>query len=53
MLWDELIPRWQALAVEVGSTAETLVRTTYGVVVRHFPQDQGWGLTFGGVDKRS
>jgi hypothetical protein len=53
MLWDDLIPQWQALAVEAGSAAETLVGTTYRLVVRHFPQDQGWNLTFGGVDSRS
>jgi len=53
MLWDELIPEWQALPVEIGSPAETLVRTTYRLVVRHFPQEQGWGLTFGGLDQRT
>ena len=53
MLWDDLIPQWQALPVEIGSTAETLVRTTYRLVVRHFPQGQDWGLTMGGVESRS
>jgi hypothetical protein len=53
MLWDELIPQWQALPVEIGSAAETLVRTTYRLLVRHFPQDQGWERTFGGLDQRS
>ena len=53
MPWDELIPQWQVLAVEVGSAAETLVRLTYRLLVRHFPQDQGWELQFGGVGSRS
>ena len=53
MLWDDLIPQWQALPVEIGSAAETLVRTTYRLVVRHFPQEQGWDRTFGSLDQRS
>ena len=53
MLWDDLIPQWQALPVEAGSAAEALVRTTYRLVVRHFPQDQGWTLTMGSVESRS
>ncbi|MBV8538018.1 MAG: hypothetical protein JO128_20650 [Alphaproteobacteria bacterium] len=52
MLWDDLIPQWQELPVEMGSAAETLVRTTYRLVVRHFPQEQGWERTFGGLDQR-
>ncbi len=53
MLWDDLIPQWQELTVEIGSTAETLARSTYRLLVRHFPQDQGWDRTFGGLDSRS
>ena len=53
MLWDDLIPQWQALAVEASAAAEALVRTTYGLVVRHFPQEQGWNLTLGSVASRS
>jgi hypothetical protein len=53
ILWDDLVPQWQALPVEISSTAEALVRTTYRLVVRYFPQDQGWGLTFGGPDQRA
>jgi hypothetical protein len=52
MLWDDLIPQWQALAVAPGSAAEALVRTTYRLVVRHFPQDVGWQLQFGDLGSR-
>lgn len=53
MLWDELIPQWQALAVESSSAAEALARTTYRLVVRQFPQEQGWNLQLGSVESRS
>lgn len=53
MPWDELIPQWQVQSVEVGSTAEGLVRATYRLLVRQFPQDMGWELQFGGVGSRS
>lgn len=53
MLWDDLVPQWQALAVEVSGASEALVRATYRLVVRHFPQDQGWQLQFGDVGSRS
>lgn len=52
MLWDDLIPQWQALPVEISSAAEALVRLTYRLVVRHFPQEMGWDLQFGGGGPR-
>jgi len=53
MIWDELVPKWQDQPVEIGGTAEALIRATYRVVVRHFPQSTDWSLQFGGVESRS
>jgi hypothetical protein len=53
MVWDELIAQWQDLPVETGNIAETLVRTTYRLVARHFPQDQDWTRAPGSVESRS
>ena len=47
MIWDDLVPRWQDLAVEVSPSAEVLIRATYRLVVRNFPQDTRWPLQFG------
>lgn len=51
MAWDELIPRWQGLAVEMTAEAETLLRDTYRFVVRQFPQTADWQLQFGNLGK--
>ncbi len=53
MLWDDLIPPWQDLAVEIGGGAEGLVRRTYRLLARHFPLEFGWDLQFGGLGPRS
>ena len=51
MPWDELIERWQALTVEMGTETEGLMRVTYSFMARHFSQDETWNLQFGGVGK--
>lgn len=51
MIWDDVIPRWQGLAVEMGPAAETLMRATYRLIVRNFPQDTTWPLQFGHLGK--
>jgi len=53
MIWDELVPKWQDQVVELGGNAEALIRATYRLVVRHFPQGTDWSLQFGGVESRS
>jgi hypothetical protein len=53
MLWDELVAKWQEQPIEIGGPAETLIRATYRLVVRHFPQDTEWNLQFGQVESRS
>lgn len=49
MLWDELIVKWQELAVELSPAAEALIRATYRLLARHFPQSTEWELQFGGA----
>jgi hypothetical protein len=53
MLWDDLVPKWQDQPIDVGGAAETLIRATYRLVVRHFPQDTEWQLQTGQVESRS
>lgn len=47
MLWDELIAKWQELPVEMAPGAEALIRATYRMLARHFPQTTDWDLQFG------
>ncbi len=49
MLWDELIVKWQELPVEMSPAAEALIRATYRLMARHFPQSTDWGLQFGNL----
>lgn len=51
MPWDDLIPRWQNLAVEMSAEAEALLRDTYRFVVRQFPQSTEWQLQYGQLGK--
>jgi hypothetical protein len=52
MMWDELIPQWQELAVEMTPAAENLIRVTYRFTARQFPQSTDWELQFGDLGPR-
>ncbi|HEX9465344.1 MAG TPA: hypothetical protein VGB82_22295 [Alphaproteobacteria bacterium] len=53
MIWDELVVQWQNQVIEVSGPAETLIRATYRLVVRHFPQATEWQLQLGNIESRS
>jgi hypothetical protein len=51
MIWDDVVPRWQDLSVAMGPPAEMLIRATYRLLARNFPQDTVWPLQFGSLGK--
>ena len=42
--WDDLLARWEGVAIEAGPVVDRLTRTTYQFVARHFPQANDWGV---------
>lgn len=44
MRWDDLLTKWDGVAVEPSPVVDRLVRTTYQFVARHFPQGNDWGI---------
>lgn len=44
MRWDDLITRWDGIAIEPGPAVDRLIRVSYQFVARHFPQANDWGV---------
>ena len=42
--WDDLLTKWEGVAIEQGPIVDRLVRITYQFVARHFPQGNDWGV---------
>ena len=43
--WDDMIARWEKLAIARGEPLDQALKATYRFVARHFPQKSDWTLT--------